>query len=180
MSDPRLNGSHLGDTHHEVYDAAVDELLDDRGPLTAEADPLARPPRIPRAPYHRQSPVPGGTYTLVNLADGRRYPLRVGINTIGRFAENDIVLDVRCVSRRHCAIMVHATGGCEVYDTASRNHTLVNHRVVERGPLLPGDVLYLVGQQFLIAWVGPDGKLHEPAVGSDSETACGSCQSSTG
>jgi hypothetical protein len=50
MSDPRLNGSHLGDTRHELYDAAVDELLDGRGPVTADADPLARPPRIPRAP----------------------------------------------------------------------------------------------------------------------------------
>jgi len=180
MSDPRLNGSHLGATRHELYDAAVDELLDGRGPVTAEADPLARPPRIPRAPCHRQSPRPGGTYTLVNLADGRRYPLRVGINTIGRFAENDIVLDVRCVSRRHCAIVVHATGGCEVYDTASRNHTLVNRRVVGRSPLLPGDVLYLVGQQFLVAWVGPDGEVHEPAAGSELETACPSGLSPTG
>src|SRR5262245_48319036 len=106
MSDPRLNGSHLGATRHKLYDAAVDELLDDRGPATADADPLVRPPRTPRTPCRRQSPLPGGTYTLVNLADGRRYPLRVGINTIGRFAENDIVLDVGCVSRRHCAIVV--------------------------------------------------------------------------
>jgi len=127
-------------------------------PVTAEADPLARPPRMPRAPRRRQSPAPGGTYTLVNPADGRRYPLRVGINTVGRFAENDIVLDVRCVSRRHCAVVVHATGGCEVYDTASRNHTLVNRQVVDRGPLLPGDVLYLAGQRFLVAWVGTDGR----------------------
>src|SRR5215470_5501902 len=149
MSDPRLNGDHFGATRHELFDAAVDELLDDRGPVTAEADPLARPPRIPRAPRRWQSPPPGGSYTLVNLADGRRYPLRVGINTIGRFAENDIFLDVRCLSRRHSAIVVHATGGCEVYDTASRNHTLVNRQAVDRGPILPGDVLYLAGQQFL-------------------------------
>jgi hypothetical protein len=168
MSDPRLQGSHLGATRHELFDAAVDELLDGRGPATAEADPLARPPKIPRPPRRRQPPLPGGLYLLVNLADGRRYPLRVGINTIGRFAGNDIVLDVRALSRRHCAVVVHATGGCEVYDTASRNHTLVNSRVVDRCPLLPGDVLYLAGQQFLLAWVGPDGEGCEtaPEVGT--------------
>jgi pSer/pThr/pTyr-binding forkhead associated (FHA) protein len=176
VSDPRLNGSHLGATRHELYDAAAEELLDGRGPVTAAADPLARPPRIPRAPCHRQEPVSGGTYTLVNLADGRRYPLRVGINTVGRFEENDIVTDVRCVSRRHCAIVVHATGACEVYDMASRNHTLVNHRGIGRrcasrtSALLPGDILSLAGLQFLVAWVGPDGELHEPTSGLESET----------
>jgi hypothetical protein len=186
MSDPRLNGSHLGATRHELYDAAVDELLDGRGPVTAEADPLARPPRTPCAPCRWQLPRPGGTYTLVNFADGRRYPLRVGINTVGRFADNDIVLDVRCVSRRHCAIVVHATGGCEVYDTASRNHTLVNRQAIGRrcasrtSALLPGDVLSLPGLQFLVAWVGPDGELHEAAAGSESETACPSGLSPTG
>ena len=84
MSDARLNGNHLGATRHERYDAAVDVLLDDRGPVTAEADPLARPPKMPRAPRCLQSPLPGGT-SLVNLGDGRRYPLRVGINTVGGF-----------------------------------------------------------------------------------------------
>jgi hypothetical protein len=180
MSEPRLNGSHLGATRHELYDAVVEKLLDDRGPVTAEADPLARPPRTPRALCRWQSLPPGGTYTLVNLADGRRYPLRVGINTVGRFAENDIVLDVRCVSRRHCAIVVHATGGCEVYDTASRNHTLVNGQVVGRRALLPGDVVYLVGQRFLVAWVGLDGEVYQLAAGSESETACPSGLSPTG
>lgn len=179
MSDPRLNGSHLGCTRHELYDAAVDDLLDDRGPITSEADPLARPPRNPRTPRRREAPGAGGTYALVNLADGRRYPLRVGINTIGRFAENDIVLDVRAVSRRHCAIVVHATGGCEVYDTASRNHIMVNRQVVDRGPLLPGDVLFLAGQRFLVAWVGPDGDVYDPMAGSLSETACPTGLSST-
>ncbi len=179
MGDPRLNVSHLGATRHELYDAAVNELLDNRGQATAVADPLARPPRLPRATRHWQTPRPGGTYTLVHLADGRRYQLRMGINTIGRFTENDIVLDVRSLSRRHCAIVVHATGGCEVYDTASRNHTVVNHQVVDRSPLLPGDVLYLVGERFLVAWVGPDGEVHEPAVGPESETAYATGLSST-
>ncbi|MCI0642736.1 MAG: FHA domain-containing protein [Gemmataceae bacterium] len=177
MGDPRLNGSHLGLTRHDRYDAVVDEMLDDRGSATAQADPLARPPMVPRTPLRRELP-PGGTFTLVSLADGRRHPLRVGINSVGRFPENDLVLGERCVSRRHCVVLVHATGGCEVYDTASRNGTWVNRRRVGRVELLPGDVLMLCNHQFLVAWVGPDGELHQPSAGSD--TVCHSELSPTG
>ena len=179
MSDPRLNGSHLGDTRHDLYDAAVVELLNGRGPATAAADPLAPQPRIPVAHYRRTAPPPGGTYTLVSLADGRRHLLRVGINALGRYAENDIVLPLNAVSRRHCVILVHATGGCEVYDTASRNGTLVNSKVVNRGPIFPGDVLYLAGHRFLIAWVGPRGELYDDPV-TEQETSCLSGLSPTG
>lgn len=69
MSDPRLNGEHLNLFRRDQYDAAVDELLDARGPLTAEFDPLARP----------KHPPPGGTYYLVTGPDGPHYALRVGI-----------------------------------------------------------------------------------------------------
>jgi pSer/pThr/pTyr-binding forkhead associated (FHA) protein len=178
MGDPRLNGSHLSVARHDQYDAAVDEVLDDRGPATAAADLLVRPPSAPRKSARRQAPPPGGTYTLVNLADGRRHPLRVGINAVGRFPENDVVLRPICVSRRHCVILVHATGGCEVYDTASRNGTWVNRCRVGRVDLLPGDVLMLAGQQFLVAWVGPEGEVLPPDAGP--ETACLSGLSPTG
>ncbi len=170
MSDPRLNGSHLDVARHDQYDAAIDELLDDRGPVTSEADPLARPPSVPRAPVRREAPPPGGTYTLVSLADGRRHALRVGINAIGRFRENDVVLTPNHVSRRHCVVLVHATGGCEVYDTASRNGTWVNRRRVGRVDLLPGDVLIVTDQKFLVAWVGPDGDVFR--CGEQTDTLC--------
>jgi hypothetical protein len=93
MSDPRLNGSHLNVARRDQYDATVDEVLDDRGPVTSDADPLVRRPSIPRTFVRRDSPPPGGTYTLVSLADGKRHPLRVGINTVGRYPENDLVLE---------------------------------------------------------------------------------------
>jgi pSer/pThr/pTyr-binding forkhead associated (FHA) protein len=67
------------------------------------------------------------------------------------------------VSRRHCVVLVHASGGCEVYDTASRNDTRVNGRRVSRADLLPGDVLALCDQKFLVAWAGPDGEVLPPA-----------------
>jgi len=162
MRDRRLNGSHLGVSRHDLYYAAVAELLDDRGSVTASADPLAPLPTVPRPPCPRPSPPAGGTYTLVHLGDGRRYPLRVGINTLGRYPSNDIVLNALSASRRHCVLLVHATGGCEVYDTASRNHTRVNHRVINHEPLFPGDLLHLTVDHFLVAWLGPHGELYDP------------------
>jgi pSer/pThr/pTyr-binding forkhead associated (FHA) protein len=178
MSDPRLNGSHLDVARHDQYDATVDDLLDERGPLTADADPLARPPLAPRAPVRPKAPSQGGAYTLVSLADGRRHPLRVGINTIGRFPENDLVLTPNDISRRHCIVVVHATGSCEVYDTASRNGTWVNHRRVNRSDILPGDVLRMCNQAFQVAWIGPHGEVFPS--GEKSDTLCLSGLSSTG
>jgi hypothetical protein len=161
--DPRLDGGHLDLTRHGLYDAAVGEVLDDRGPVTAVADPLARPPAFPRRPRGRGSPPPGGAYALVGLAGGRWHPLRVGINALGRYPQNDLVLAPVHVSRRHCVVLVHATGGCEVYDTASRNGTRVNGRRVSRADLRPGDVLALAGEKFLVAWAGPGGEVLPPA-----------------
>jgi pSer/pThr/pTyr-binding forkhead associated (FHA) protein len=177
MSDPRLNGSHLDVARHDQYDAEVDALLDDRGPLTSAADPLARPLLARLMPVRRTGPPAGGTYTLV-ASDGCRHPLRVGINAIGRFPENDLVLTPNHISRRHCVVLVHATGGCEVYDTASRNGTWVNrHRVLGPAELLPGDVLMLCDQKFLVAWVGPDGEAFPAAEQGD--TLCSGSPSTT-
>jgi pSer/pThr/pTyr-binding forkhead associated (FHA) protein len=159
MSDPRLGGAHLNTTRCYRYDAAVDELLDARGPATGDADPLIRRPAARVQPRHQQ-PVPaGGTYTLVSLADGTRHRLRVGVNALGRFRENDLVFIPIHVSRRHCLVVVHATGGCEVSDTASRNGTFVNRRRVERAELFPGDILAVCDQRFLVVWIGPDGQV---------------------
>jgi pSer/pThr/pTyr-binding forkhead associated (FHA) protein len=97
------------------------------------------------------------------MADGRLHRLQVGINSLGRYPQNDLVLTPNRVSRRHCVVLVHATGGCEVYDTASRNGTWVNGRRVGRADLRPGDVLALAGQQFLVAWAGPGGEALPPA-----------------
>jgi hypothetical protein len=168
LGDPRLHGGHLDAARHEQYDAAVGELLDGRGPATALFDPLARPPASPRRPRGRGSPPPGGAHALVRLADGRSHALRVGVNALGRYPQNDLVLAPICVSRRHCVVLVHASGGCEVYDTASRNGTWVNGRRVGRADLLPGDVLTLAGQQLLVAWVGPGGEFLPSASGLET------------
>jgi hypothetical protein len=154
MADPRLNGDHLGLSRVFLYGAAVEEMLDCRGSLTATFDQLVRRPAHPRPRARHRPPPAGGTYTLVS-ADGSRHTLHLGINALGRYTENDLVLEQKYVSRRHCVIVVHATGGCDVHDTASRNGTWINGRRVARSELLPGDMLGLAGENFLVEWDGP-------------------------
>jgi hypothetical protein len=167
MADPRLDGDHLNTARGDQYWAAVDEMLDYRGPLTSAADPLARLPAVTRPQPPGPLP-PGGTYALVCLNDGQRHQLRVGITAVGRYEENDIVLEPIWVSRRHCVVVVHASGGCEVTDTASRNGTFVNRRRIGRADLRPGDVLGVTDIRFAVEWVSPSGQVLPAHESSDT------------
>lgn len=158
MADLRLNGGHLSVDRFDQYEATVNEMIDHRGPATADLDPLVRRPAQVYNPMRRDAPPPWGTYCLVRQSDGSRFVLRDGINAIGRFLENDIVLTPNHVSRRHCIVLVHATGACEVYDTASRNGTWVNRQRIGRVVLLPGDILSVTDLRFLVTWVGANGE----------------------
>ena len=60
------------------------------------------------------------------LDRGKQIPLKVGLNSIGRLPDNDVVIDDATVSRRHCAIVVHSDLTIEVHDVASKNGTTVN------------------------------------------------------
>jgi pSer/pThr/pTyr-binding forkhead associated (FHA) protein len=94
---------------------------------------------------------PPSRYVLVQTPGGVSFPLRVGLTAVGRLSENDIVVEQRAVSRRHCVLLVHAGGGCEVYDTASLNGIRVNGRRVGHAWLNPGDVLQLCDARFVVA-----------------------------
>jgi pSer/pThr/pTyr-binding forkhead associated (FHA) protein len=100
--------------------------------------------------------------------------LRTGVNALGRYPENDIVLAPNHVSRRHCLVVVHVTGGCEVADTASRNGTFVNGRQVSRADLHPGDVLALTDQRFAVEWEGPDGRVLPESEAAETSFMVGS------
>lgn len=163
MSDPRLLSGHLEPPRRSDYRVARDRLLAARGTLTIAAewaDHLA--PRLAARP-------PSG-YVLVQTPGEVHLPLRVGLTSVGRFPENDIVVGQQYVSRRHCVLLTHAGGGCEVYDTASRNGTRVNGRRVSHAWLNPGDVLQLCDARFVVACqedaelpAGPD----DPQAGQD-------------
>ena len=65
-------------------------------------------------------------YALVEYPRSQLYPLRAGINRIGRATENDIIFRENCISRRHCVLCVFDDGEFELRDTGSRNGTFVN------------------------------------------------------
>jgi hypothetical protein len=156
LGDPRLDSVHLGcSPRRGDYRRARDLLLGARGGLTLagewgrgrKGDPDAGPGGSagPAVPFPTDT-----KFLLVEPAAGQVYPLRAGLNTIGRLPANDIVCAGPDVSRRHCVILVHARGGCELHDTASRNGTLVNGRRVG-GPvrLTPGDEIQVCRRRFL-------------------------------
>jgi pSer/pThr/pTyr-binding forkhead associated (FHA) protein len=108
--------------------------------------------------------VPGTPLALIEQERGSSYPLKVGLNTIGRFPENDIVLEEIEISRRHCVILVHVRGNCEIHDTASMNGTFVNGlRIRKPVSLEPGDQIRICDRHFFLAGDRAD----EPAIDHD-------------
>jgi len=81
------------------------------------------------------------------LTDGREIPLSSGRTTIGRGADNDVVLDQRPLSRRHAEI--HYDGrNCELVDLGSTNGTTVDGRIMQAHQpysLHPGSVVSMGG-----------------------------------
>lgn len=57
---------------------------------------------------------------------GKPHPLHIGVNSVGRLPDNDVIIDDVTVSRRHCVVIVHSDLTCEIHDVASKNGTLVN------------------------------------------------------
>lgn len=144
MSDPRFHSSHLDPPRRADYRAARDRLLAARGTLTLAAEWVEHfSPSFAVRPPSR--------YALVQTPSGVCFPLRVGLTAMGRSRQNDIVVDVMEVSRRHCVLIAHAGGGCEVYDTASLNGTRVNGRRIGHAWLNVGDVLQLCDTRFVLA-----------------------------
>ena len=85
------------------------------------------------------------------------YPLKVGLNTVGRSSDNDVVVPDCFASRRHCAILVHSHNGFELHDTASKNGVFLNGaRIAHPTPLKSGDTIRICERQF--TFVSRDGR----------------------
>lgn len=145
MDDPRFDESHLHSPRCQQYQQAREEVFAAMGSVTGDNERKLHVLRLSLG-FVLES----AKYALWDLRHGRLYLLRVGLNTIGRHPNNDIVLNDNPVSRRHCVIIVHATGGCEVHDTASRNKTRVGDQIVEQATLTPGDVLRICDHQLML------------------------------
>lgn len=115
------------------------------------ADP---PSGLPIRPAHW---LPGVRLALIEEQTGAWYLLKTGLNTIGRFPENDIVFEEYFISRRHCVILVHAWGNCELHDTASRNGTFLNgERVHLATSLSRGDQIRICNRLLILTGAGND------------------------
>lgn len=156
MSDPRLNSIHLAlDTRRELYRRARVALLGAEGWMTWAGEQLhnavGEPCEWPSLLPIRELPLTGIRFHLIDAGSEQHYPLKVGLNTVGRLASNDIVLKDSGISRRHCVILVHAGGGCELHDTASLNGTWVDGRRVQQPiPLTSGACIQLCCRRLLV------------------------------
>lgn len=166
MTDSRLHSLHLEGlaNRRDEFRAARQQLQVACGEYTLVGDlPLLSPNDPGDGPT---LVVPFGLTQTYWLNDGdKSYPLSVGINTIGRLADNSVVIRDEHVSRRHCAIVVHRDGSCEVHDVASKNGTILSGRKIS-GPtrIRSGDELTLCGRKlrFTIKFTD-DGPTQDPA-----------------
>ncbi len=168
MSDPRLHSLHLeGQPRRDTFRAARAAIQQACGSQTIAgeirlldderlgASTLAAPAGVV---------VPGiaSRFTFY-LKDGTNVlPLHVGMNSVGRLPDNDVVIRDECVSRRHCAIVIHSDLRCELHDVASKNGTLLNGKKIPAPTRLQsGDVITLCNRRltFHIAELAP-----EPAI----------------
>ncbi|HMF11547.1 MAG TPA: FHA domain-containing protein [Gemmataceae bacterium] len=153
MSDPRLNSVHLDAPRRLLFRQARDGLLNARGYQTVAAEEAPDESSSVNGPHTMvlqpdSTPPPGVRFWLVDKEF--LYPLKVGLNTIGRAPENDVVVPDAYVSRRHCAILVHAGDGCELHDIASKNGTFLNgNKLGGPTPLAGGDEIRMCDRQMV-------------------------------
>src|SRR5262245_51648760 len=127
MGDPRLNSLHLDPSRRQDFRRAREVLLQERGNETIYAEREREPDpsnTLIRSPSSVKNPPPNLVQWLVDKE--YIYPLVVGLNTMGRSADNDLVVEDLYISRRHCAILVHHDGSCVLHDMSSKNGTYLN------------------------------------------------------
>src|ERR1700733_8692688 len=126
MTDPRLNSIHLDSTRRQEFRSARDALLNGRGDQTLMGEKQAAFAGPPPSRTAAEQPAVNVDAQFVLMDKDFVFPLKVGLNTVGRMPDNDVVVDDGYVSRRHCAVLVHADEGCELHDVASKNGTFLN------------------------------------------------------
>jgi hypothetical protein len=143
MNDQRFNSLHLeASPRREEFRKARARLLGMCGQhtLMCDRDRMDEAAEVgPHTLIERPAERPVGVHFWLQDDDGI-YPLKTGLNSIGRMPDNDVIMPDGSVSRRHCAILVHADDGCELHDTASKNGTFLNGQRIH-GPtrLVHGD-----------------------------------------
>jgi pSer/pThr/pTyr-binding forkhead associated (FHA) protein len=164
--DHHLNSIHLESPRREEFRKARARLLDACGDQTRYV--INNPEAVSSSPtdsktiiQNLENRLPKGvSYALMDK--DAVYPLKVGLNTIGRLPDNDVVLQDAFVSRRHCAILVHAGNGCELHDVASKNGTFLNNsRIPGPVPLKSGDEIRLCDRK--LVFISKTAAAHPPS-----------------
>jgi len=178
MNDPRLQSVHLeAAPRREDFRRARARVESALGEHTLAGEIRLRQPDGPPdgtwVPGNRAS-----TSTCWLLDAGRQIPLKVGLNSVGRLPDNDVVLDDATVSRRHCAIVVHSDCSVELHDVASKNGTTINGRKLNGATrLTDGDEIILCEHRvvFLVKSGNAtvDRASHQPKKFGDDATMIG-------
>jgi hypothetical protein len=156
MTD-RLDSLHLNSVRREDFRRARESLFQAVGEQTRGAEEMKR--ALPAHPSTLTSMagkfdpqalarLRGVEYVLMDR--DAVYPLKTGVNTVGRLSDNDVVIPDPFLSRRHCAILVHTNENCELHDVASKNGTFLNGKKLA-GPtaLSSGDEIRMCDRQLL-------------------------------
>lgn len=145
MLDSRLQSLHLeGQPRRDQFRAAREVIHAGCGTQTiGGGGRILGPDERADGPAVATRPATGRfTFYLKDGADV--FPLHLGMNSVGRLPDNDVVIRDECVSRRHCAVVVHSDLRCELHDVASKNGTHLNGKTLA-GPtrLRSGDHILL-------------------------------------
>src|SRR5262245_53573999 len=123
MTDPRLNSVHLELPRRQNFRSARDVLLNARGDhtLCVENHAAAELSAVNLTAIQKLDNSTSIAAKFVLVDRDYVYPLKTGLNTVGRMPDNDVIVEDAYVSRRHCAVLIHANDHCELHDVASKN-----------------------------------------------------------
>ena len=82
--------------------------------------------------------------------ENKNYPIKIGINMIGRRKDNDIRVEDSYVSRRHLSIDLVSDGTMTLLDLGSKNGLIVNGKKVSSAILRTGNKFIIGTTQFLV------------------------------
>jgi FHA domain len=166
MGDPRLNSMHLDPDRRQEFRRARDEVLHNRGNETLHAELGLSTDESCNTYIHHENGATPPTDLTIWLTDPKyTYPLKVGINTLGRSSDNDVVVEELFISRRHFVIVVHQSGSCMLHDMSSKNGTYLNGtRVSHPTQLRPGDEIRICNHPFVFRTRAGNGAADPPTI----------------
>lgn len=129
----------LVDSLAAFWDSLIGGLFDgQRGQASTSAYPAAPAPARGEAPADVEE-------SARLLIDGQELPLSLARTRLGRYPNNDVVIENTTVSAYHAEIIRRPDGRHEIVDRESRNGTRVNGALVRSQVLKDGDLITLGG-----------------------------------